>query len=163
MSALVNGRPTEEISIKRGLQQGDPLAPLLFLLVAEGLGGLMRKAVERGRFKPFVVGRGGFPVSAPQYADDTLFIGEASVDNLWAIKSILRGFEMASGLKVNFWKSCLYGVNVSSDFMLMASGFLNCRVGTLPFKYLGLPVGANPHRYSTWGPMLEVLKKRLRS
>ncbi|MCI81328.1 LINE-1 reverse transcriptase like, partial [Trifolium medium] len=37
-----------------------------------------------------------------QYADDTLFLGEATVANLWTIKSILRGFELASGLKVNF-------------------------------------------------------------
>ncbi|MCI42483.1 LINE-1 reverse transcriptase like, partial [Trifolium medium] len=46
MSVLVNGSPTDEIWIKRGLKQGDPIAPLLFLLVAEGLGALMRKAVE---------------------------------------------------------------------------------------------------------------------
>jgi hypothetical protein len=41
-------------------------------------------------------------VSLLQYADDTLCIGEASVENLWALKAVLRGFEMASGLKVNF-------------------------------------------------------------
>ncbi|MCI58454.1 putative non-LTR retroelement reverse transcriptase, partial [Trifolium medium] len=46
MSVLVNGCPTEEINIKCGLKQGDPLAPHLFLLVVEGLGALMRKAVE---------------------------------------------------------------------------------------------------------------------
>jgi hypothetical protein len=45
----------------------------------------------------------------------------------------------------------------------MASGFLNCRVGRTPFKYLGLPVGANHYLYSTWVPMLEVIKKRLGS
>lgn len=56
LSVLVNGCPTEEISIKRGLKQGDPLAPLLFLLVAEGLGGLMRQAVGCSRFQPFLVG-----------------------------------------------------------------------------------------------------------
>ncbi|MCI18199.1 LINE-1 reverse transcriptase like, partial [Trifolium medium] len=61
MSVLVNGCPTEEISIKRGLKQGDPLAPHLFLLVAEGLGALMRRAVEIDRFKPFRVGRDGVP------------------------------------------------------------------------------------------------------
>ncbi|MCI50664.1 LINE-1 reverse transcriptase like, partial [Trifolium medium] len=89
MSVLVNGSPTEEICIKRGLKQGDPLAPLLFLIVAKGLGALMRKAVERGRFHPFKVGHDGVPVSILQYADDTLCIGEASVDNLWALKAIL--------------------------------------------------------------------------
>jgi len=44
MSILVNGSPTEEINIQRGLKQGDPLAPFLFLLVAEGFSGLMRNA-----------------------------------------------------------------------------------------------------------------------
>jgi hypothetical protein len=161
MSVLVNGSPTGEICIRRGLKQGDPLAPFLFFIVEEGLGGLMRKAVERGRFKPFMVGREGMPVSILQYTDDTLYVGEATVDNLWALKAILRGFELASGLKVNFWKSCLVGINVPNEFLDMASGFLNCRVGRTPFKYLGLPVGANPHLYSTWVPLLEVIKKRL--
>ncbi|XP_045810823.1 uncharacterized protein LOC123905246 [Trifolium pratense] len=95
------GSPTEEIQIKRCLKQGDPLAPLLFLLVAEGLGGLMRKAVEINRFRPFMVGEVR-PMSILQYADDTLCIGEATMDNLWALKAVLRGFEIASGLKVNF-------------------------------------------------------------
>ncbi|MCI94700.1 putative non-LTR retroelement reverse transcriptase, partial [Trifolium medium] len=49
MSVLVNGSPSEEINIQRGLKQGDPLAPFLFLLVAEGLGGLMKKAVATNR------------------------------------------------------------------------------------------------------------------
>ncbi|WJX46635.1 beta-amyrin 28-monooxygenase [Trifolium repens] len=163
MSILVNGSPTEEINIKKGLKQGDPLAPLLFLLVSDGLGALMRKAVERGRFKPFCVGRNNMQISMLQYADDTLCIGEATVDNLWAIKSVLRGFEMASGLKVNFWKSCIMGVNVSNEFLDMASGFLNCRIGQIPFIYLRLPVGANPRLVSTWSPMLDVIRKRLGS
>ncbi|KAK2426239.1 hypothetical protein P8452_40952 [Trifolium repens] len=163
MSILVNGSPTEQICIKKGLKQGDPLAPLLFLIVAEGLGALMRSAVDRGKFKPFFVGTNGMPISILQYADDTLCIGEATVENLWAIKSVLRGFEMASGLKVNFWKSCIMGVNVSNDFLNLASGFLNCRIGQVPFIYLGLPVGANPRLASTWRPMVEVLKKRLGS
>ncbi|GAU42409.1 hypothetical protein TSUD_324640 [Trifolium subterraneum] len=161
MSVLINGSPTEEINIRRGLKQGDPLAPLLFLLVAEGLGGLMRRAVEVNRFKPMLVGREGVPISILQYVDDTLFIGEATVENLWTLKAILRGFEMASGLKVNFWKSCLIGINVNDDFLGMATDFLNCRRGQTPFKYLGLPVGANPRKFSTWEPMLNAIRGRL--
>ncbi|MCH85394.1 LINE-1 reverse transcriptase like [Trifolium medium] len=161
MSVLVNGSAMEEINIQRGLKQGDPLAPFLFLLVAEGLGGLMKKAVEQNRFRGFEVGRNGVCVSHLQYADDTLCIGEASIENLWTLKAILRGFELVSGLKVNFSKSCVMGVNVSNDFIRLASAFLNCRVGSVPFKYLGLPVGANPRRASTWEPLLEAFRQHL--
>ncbi|WJX53700.1 hypothetical protein P8452_39668 [Trifolium repens] len=163
MSVLVNGCPTEEINIRRGLKQGDPLAPHLFLLVAEGLGALMRKAVEIDRFQPFRVGSARLPVSILQYADDTLCIGEATVENLWALKAVLRGFELASGLKVNFWKSSIIGVNVPNDFMAMAANFLHCRIGVTPFKYLGLPVGANPRLMSTWKPLIDVIRGRLGS
>jgi len=161
MSILVNGSPTEEINIQRGLKQGDPLAPFLFLLVAEGFSGLMRNVVDRNMFKGFEVKRGGVTLSHLQYADDTLCIGEASVENLWTLKALLRGFELVSGLKVNFHKSCLIGVNVPTDFMDMASSFLNCRKGTVPFMYLGLPVGANPRRVETWESLVEQLRRRL--
>ncbi|GAU23391.1 hypothetical protein TSUD_334390 [Trifolium subterraneum] len=163
LSVLVNGSPTGEINIQRGLKQGDPLAPFLFLLVAEGLEGVMRRAGDLDLFKGFTIRRGGPTISHLQYADDTLCIGEASVENLWTLKAILRGFELASGLRVNFWKSCLMGVNVSNNFMEVACTFLNCIRGGVPFKYLGLPVGANPRRMSTWEPLVERIRKKLNS
>jgi hypothetical protein len=52
---------------------------------------------------------------------------------------------------------------VSEDFLAMATNFLNCRRGSIPFKYLGLLVGANPRNISTWEPMLNVIKGRLGS
>jgi hypothetical protein len=163
LSILVNGSPTKEFNIQRGLKQGDPLAPFLFLLVAEGFGGVMKNAVEQNLFKGFSIGGDGVSISHLQYADDTLCIGEASVQNLWTIKSILRGFHLASGLKVNFGKSCLMGVNVHSEFVKLACMFLNCKSGVVPFKYLGLPVGANLRRISTWEPLIVFLKNRLSS
>lgn len=51
-------------------------------------------------------------ISHLKYADDTLLIGEASTDNLWAIKSVLCGFQVALRLRVNFSKSRLLGINV---------------------------------------------------
>jgi hypothetical protein len=84
-----------------------------------------------------------------------------TVENLWTLKALLQGFELVSGLKINFHKSSLIGVNVPLDFMEAACRFLNCREGSLPFNYLGLPVGANAKKVSTWEPMLEKLRKRL--
>ncbi|KAK2421555.1 cyanogenic beta-glucosidase [Trifolium repens] len=126
------------------------------LPIAEGLGAIMRQAVVLNRFVPFKVGRGEMPVSHLQYADDTVFIGEATVDNLWAMKAILRGFEAVSSLKVNFWKSCLVGVNVEEDFLAMASRFLNCRIGRAPFKYLGLPMPVK-----VWKEVVKIQRKFL--
>lgn len=81
-----------------------------------------------------------------QFADDTIIIGEGSWANIWCIKYILRGFELISGLRVNFHKSKVYGIHASQYFLQAASTFLSCIVGLLPFKFLGMPIGANPRR-----------------
>lgn len=66
------------------------------------------------------------------------------MDNLCSLKTILCCFDLASRLKVNFVKSRVIGVNVSNEFLAVYERFLDCRVGSIPFTYLGLPVGANP-------------------
>jgi exonuclease III len=162
LSVLVNGSPTEQVNITRGLKQGDPLAPFLFLLVAEGLGSLMTKAVSLCFFKGFKL-NSDILISHLQYADDTIFIGEACVENLWSMKAILRWFELISGLKVNFSKSNIIGVNVQNSFLEGAASFLHCKVRSLPFTYLGLPVGANPRCVNTWKPVLDAIENRLHS
>ncbi|GAU10016.1 hypothetical protein TSUD_288060 [Trifolium subterraneum] len=113
-------------------------------------------------FTGFKVSNTGLSVSHLQYADDTLFIGEASMENLWYLKAILRSFELASGLKVNFYKSSIMGINVSSEFLGVAERFLHCRIGSIPFIYLGLPVRANHRQEVTWQPLLDSLTKQLR-
>ncbi|XP_024626859.1 uncharacterized protein [Medicago truncatula] len=157
MSILVNGSPMEEINIQRGLKQGDPLAPFLFLVVAEGFSGLMRNAININLYEGFRFTGSEVEVSHLQYADDTLCIGTPPVENLWTLKVLLQGFESASGLKINFAKSCLIGVNVQTNFMDMASSFLHCSQGSLPFRYLGLLVGANHRSSAIWQPLMPVV------
>lgn len=94
--------------------------------------------------------------------DNTLFVGETSWSNLWALKSILRCFELVSGLKVNFHKSnVIIGINVENNFYLATSLFLNCKCGDVLFKYLGLPIEANPRRVATWQSVIDSTRKRL--
>jgi len=107
VSVLVNGSPTEEFRPTRGLRQGDPMALFLFLIVAEGLVGLVCSASKENLLRVVRVGRNELECCMLQFADDTLFMCEDSFSNIFTIKAILRMFEMASGLKVNFHKSKL--------------------------------------------------------
>lgn len=83
---------------QRGLRQGDPLAPLLFNIVVEGLNGMMREAMERNMLQGFLVGREKVEINILQYADDTIFFGVASMENVRVFKVLLRSFELASRL-----------------------------------------------------------------
>ncbi|XP_058773250.1 uncharacterized protein LOC131647368 [Vicia villosa] len=73
-------------------------------------------------------------------------LAEGDTANLWSLKAILRGFEMMSGLRINFHKSNLYGINVGAWYLEAASSFLSCKVGSLPFKFPGVRVGESPRR-----------------
>ncbi|GAU14843.1 hypothetical protein TSUD_50550 [Trifolium subterraneum] len=86
-SVLVNGSPTDEFPFERGLRQGDPLSPFLFLLAAEGLNVLMSAMVRNGSFIPYRVGSNiSVSVSHLQFADDTLLVGVKSWANVRALK-----------------------------------------------------------------------------
>ncbi|KAL5557179.1 hypothetical protein UlMin_039415 [Ulmus minor] len=73
-SIMINGKPRGRFGASRGLRQGDPLSPFLFILVADILGRMMDKAVSIGEVKGFKVGREEVVVSHLQFADDTLFL-----------------------------------------------------------------------------------------
>jgi hypothetical protein len=136
LSVLVNGSPTNEINIQRGLKQGDPLASFLFLLVAEGFAGLMRSAVEKNLFKGFSVGLSGLVISHLQYVDNTLCIGKATLENLWTLKAILRGLELAWEPMVECLRKRLRGwknryVNLGGRIVI-----INSVLNSIPIFYL---------------------------
>ncbi|GKV45963.1 hypothetical protein SLEP1_g52987 [Rubroshorea leprosula] len=163
VSVLVNGSPTRQFSITRGLRQGDPLSLFLFLIIAEGINGLVVKAVEKGFLEGVEVGNKGFKVTHLQYANDTLLFGKAIDENVWALKSILRSFELVSGLKINFNKSQLIGIGAKEEWLEKMAWVLCCKKGCLPFKYLGIPIGGRCGKLSFWKPVLEGVTNKLSS
>lgn len=100
-----------EISIQKGLKQGDPITPFIFLLGLEGLYGLMNREFELDLLFGFRVRSFNFVVSHIQYVDDTLIFANPSNENMGNIKDILRGFDLESSLRFNFSKSSLIRVN----------------------------------------------------
>jgi len=102
-SVLVNDSPTEEFPLARGLRQGNPLSPFLFLLAAEGFHVMMKSLVTQNIFTGYKVGyERALNVSHLQFADDTLILGNKSWANVRATRAVLYLFKAMSGLKVNF-------------------------------------------------------------
>ena len=161
ISILINGSPSNEFVPTRGLRQGDPLAPFLFNIVAEGLTGMMRTALYKGLYSSYLVGKQKVPVNILQYADDTVFVGEASWDNVLVMKAMLRGFEMASGLKINFSKSSVGIFGADSNWVLDVAHFLKCRQMEIPFQFLGIPLGAKSSSCLVWEPLIKKFESKL--
>jgi len=135
-SVLVNRYPTDEFSLGRGLRQGDPLSPFLFLLAAEGFHVLMESLSVNNLFSGYKVGRREpLEVSHLQFVDDTLILCEKSWANICDMRANLLLFEELSGLTVNFSKSLLVRVNINGSWLSEAALVLNSKVGSLPFMY----------------------------
>ena len=115
---------------------------------------MMREAVDKKLFSSFLVGKNKEPVSILQYADDTIFFGEATMQNVKVLKIILKCFELSSGLKINFAKSQFGAICKSDHSRREAADFLNSGVLSLPFVYLGIPIGANPRCSAIWDPIV---------
>jgi len=101
-----------EFRTQRGLRQGDFIAPFLFLMVAEGLSGLMRQTSLCNLFLGYNIGAQQLEVSLLQFVDDIIIFARDSIHDVMCIKAILICFEIVFVLKVNFIKSRLPAFDV---------------------------------------------------
>ncbi|GJZ98807.1 RNA-directed DNA polymerase, eukaryota [Tanacetum coccineum] len=159
-SILVNGSPTSEFQFFRGLKQGDPLAPYLFILIMESLHISFSRAVNDGFFKGIRL-HGSVTISHLFYADDAMFVGEWSNSNLLNIVNVLNCFFLASGLKINIQKSQLLGVGVPNNVVQQAANLIGCGFLRCPFRYLGVMIGNKMSRKSAWDSTIQKLQSKL--
>ena len=164
-SILINGTSHGFFGSSRGLQQGDPLSPLLFVLVMEAAGRILNKAVHEGHLSGFSVGAStgrSLMVSHCLFADNTLIFCDANIDQILILHRMLIWFEAVSGLKVNLGKSELVAMGAVHNMDLLVA-VLGCKQGSLPMKYLGFPLGEKFKDKSIWNPILEKMERKLAS
>ncbi|GKB41871.1 RNA-directed DNA polymerase, eukaryota [Tanacetum coccineum] len=163
-SILVNGSPTNEFDFHCGLKQGDPLAPLLFILVMESLHLSFSRVVEAGMFKGIRL-NSSLSLYDLFYADDTLnysVSGFSSDKFAWGlIINVLKCFFLASGLQINIHKSQLLGVGVPRSDIEAAASSIGCSIMDNQFRYLGVMVGGNMSRHKAWEDVVLKLRSRL--
>nr|GEU80731.1 hypothetical protein [Tanacetum cinerariifolium] len=160
-SVLINGPLTKEFKVEKGLRQGDPLSPFLFIIAIEALNVALLNACNNNAFYGVKVGKENIHVSHLQFADDALIMGEWSWLNGTNLSRILTCFNLAFGLKINFHKSKLYGVGVTTLEVNSLASMIGCLPSKFLCTYLGLPIGGNMSRCANWGILVDKFNKRL--
>jgi len=142
---LINGEAFGFFSSSIGLRQGDPLSPLLFILVIETLSKLVNRVVDEGFLDGLHISNScseSVFISHLLFDDDTIVFCKPEESNLHFLKCIHLVFEAMFGLRVNLTKSLIIPIGELPNVNVLAH-FFGCRVEYLPAYYLGLPLGAS--------------------
>ncbi|GKE92968.1 putative RNA-directed DNA polymerase, eukaryota, reverse transcriptase zinc-binding domain protein [Tanacetum coccineum] len=147
--------------MERGLRQGDPLSPSLFIIAVEAFNVSVLHARNNNLFHGVKVGVDNVHVSHLQFADDALIMGEWSLLNAKNLSRILTCFHLASGLKVNFHKSKLFSIGVTNSDVNSLASTIGCLPSHFPCTYLGFPISENMARCANWSILVDKFQKRL--
>ncbi|CAL1413281.1 unnamed protein product [Linum trigynum] len=162
-SILVNGHKSDSFKPSRGLRQGDPLSPYLFLLCAEGLSALIKKDEKEGKIEGIQIRRQAPSISHLLFADDSIIFGRATLKGCDQLKEILRIYSEESGQLINYDKSELsFSKNVRCSRRMEICGTLGIKeVDKLP-KYLGLPTVISRSKKAIFEDIKERVRKKLK-
>ena len=161
-SILVNGEPKGLINPSRGIRQGDPLSPFLFLLCIEGLHGLIRREATEGRIKGFSLRRRGPKLTHLFFADDSLLFCRATSNECNVILDLLGSYERVSGQKINRSKTTLFfSKSTLDDTKEIIRGLLGVQEIQHYKKYLGLPLLVGRGKKTSFNYIKEKLWKKL--
>ena len=131
--------------------------------MAEVLNRLLQEVTEMGMFRGVLMGAGQLHVTHLQFADDTLIFCGANEQYLHDIKRILLSYQSFPGLAVNYNKSGLIVLGKNESWAQSVADSLECSLVQLPITYLGVPLGANIRKFSSWQSILDKIQQRLSS
>ena len=124
IAPLINDRPIEFFQASRGLRQGCPLSPFMYILMAEVLSRNLSAEMATDIIPRIRAARGVEPINQALSADDSLLLGGASLNIARAFNGILQKLCSISGALINKEKSAVYGWNVDHTKMIQISNIL---------------------------------------
>lgn len=129
------------VSLKMWCSPGRPPVPLIFVLAAEILQAAINDVVRRQRIRQPINENNTTYFLVIQYADDTFIIMPACPLQAAQMKKILTDYADSIGFRINFQKSTIVPINTAQDLTQRIASIFGCSTMTMPFTYLGLPLG----------------------
>lgn len=164
LRVIWNGDQLEEIKPTRGLRQGDPLAPYLFVLCMEPLNQLILDSVGAGDWKAVKVYRRGPQISHLLFADDIILYGEASTRQAETMRRIIQTFCGWSDQRVNTKKSSVFfSPNTDDTTRNILCGQLGMQSEDRFGKYLGTPIIQGRVTKSTFAEIVSKVRTKLQT
>ncbi|KAK4258548.1 hypothetical protein QN277_004989 [Acacia crassicarpa] len=164
MQLLWNGDKAEVFIPSRGVRQGDPLSPYLFVICMEKLAHLIQSEIDNKKWRPIHLTRSGPPISHLFFADDIILFAEASMDQVDVINKCLKVFCDSSGLKINQQKTKVcFSKNVSHPRRSELCGSLGFSITSDLGKYLGVPLHHKRVTKESFHYVVDKVKTRLSS
>jgi hypothetical protein len=150
-AVLLNGLPHGHIVPSRGIRQGDPLSPYLFIMCADALSRMLNHAAGLGKISGVPIRRGGKKINHLLFADDSILFGRATLDEWRQMKDILDVYERFSGQKVNMEKtSIFFSKNNKEEERISILQETGLNPTQCYESYLGLPALVGRSRISTF-------------
>eukprot|EP00253_Pinus_taeda_P009881 PITA_09881 len=162
---LINGRPSNSFKSTRGLRQGCPLSPFLYIIMAETLSVHLENLCLKREIMGISIERGIKEINHSLFADDTLLIGGASSLMARRFKRVLDALLQVSGGKLNNRKCKIYTWNVPYQIQQSISQILDIPLqrNWSSFSYLGLPLAKEHIKAEVWTKHIEKMRSLLQS
>lgn len=160
-SFLINNEVSGSIIPQRGIRQGDPLSPYIFILCAEVLSGLCNKAQINGSMPGIRASRNSPRINHLLFADDTMLFTRTDVQSCTTLMEILHSYEAASGQMINAAKSSIsFSAKTSQEVRDRVKLQLGIEKEGGVGKYLGLPEHFGRRKKDLFSSIVDRIKQR---
>jgi hypothetical protein len=161
-SVVINGKPVGHIKPTRGIRQGDPISPYLFLLCAESLSSLIQQAVNTGVLTGVPTSKRGPRLSHLFFADDSMVFCKANSVKWRRLFRILGTYEAGSGQKLNIQKTAIFfSWNTSAEKREEILSLSRLTEANRIDTYLGLPCLVGKSRVQAFNNIKDRIWKKL--
>ncbi|CAK8534098.1 unnamed protein product [Lathyrus sativus] len=156
----INGKFSDKVVARRGVRQGDPLSPLLFVIIMEYLNRLLFRMQRNLDFNHHVRCE-RLQLTHLTFADDLLLFSRGDIVSIEIMQRTVNSFLDSTGMKVNPTKSKVYFGSVSDSVKQSILNFTAYDEGSLPFRYLGVPVSSKKLSVVHYLPLMDKLLCRI--